>query len=255
VVEALIVVGGLLFAVIVLQIVLLWRSGNTARGIAPRLERLEQGNERGERVLREEFAKSRDEAIASGRHLREEIAKSVMNLGGSLAKTAGESAVSQKNQLDSFAKQLHTLTESNEKRLNELRAVVDVRIQKLQEDNAQKLDKMRETVDEKLQGTLEKRLGEAFQQVSKRLEAVHKGLGEMQTLANGVGDLKKVLTNVKTRGTWGEVQLGELLEQVFTPCPSTRSFPPRTTTAWWTRRSRAMPPPQSRPAAPSKPAC
>src|SRR5512147_310542 len=76
---------------------------------------------------------------------------------------------------------------------------------------------MRQTVDEKLQGTLEKRLGESFKQVSERLEQVHKGLGEMQTLATGVGDLKKVLTNVRTRGTWGEIQLGAMLEQVLTP--------------------------------------
>jgi DNA recombination protein RmuC len=217
VVEALIVVGGLLFTVVVLQIALLWRSGAATRGLAPRLDQLGHASERGERALREELAKSREEAAAGGRHLREEIAKSVVNLGDSLAKNAGESAAAQKNQLDSFAKQLHTLTESNEKRLNELRGVVDGRLQKLQEDNAQKLDKMRETVDEKLQGTLEKRLGEAFQQVSERLEAVHKGLGEMQSLANGVGDLKKVLTNVKTRGIWGEVQLADLLEQIFTP--------------------------------------
>jgi DNA recombination protein RmuC len=87
----------------------------------------------------------------------------------------------------------------------------------MQIDNAKQLDQMRQTVDEKLQGTLEKRLGESFKQVSERLEQVHKGLGEMQTLATGVGDLKKVLTNVKTRGTWGEVQLGALLEQVLNP--------------------------------------
>jgi DNA recombination protein RmuC len=87
----------------------------------------------------------------------------------------------------------------------------------MQIDNAKQLDQMRQTVDEKLQGTLEKRLGESFKQVSERLEQVHKGLGEMQTLATGVGDLKKVLTNVKTRGTWGEVQLGALLGQVLNP--------------------------------------
>jgi DNA recombination protein RmuC len=85
----------------------------------------------------------------------------------------------------------------------------------MQVDNAKQLDQMRQTVDEKLQGTLEKRLGESFKQVSERLEQVHKGLGEMQTLAAGVGDLKKVLTNVKTRGTWGEVQLGAMLTLLF----------------------------------------
>jgi DNA recombination protein RmuC len=94
---------------------------------------------------------------------------------------------------------------------------VEEKLQSMQSDNAKQLDQMRQTVDEKLQGTLEKRLGESFKLVSERLELVHKGLGEMQSLATGVGDLKKVLTNVKTRGTWGEVQLGAMLEQVLNP--------------------------------------
>jgi DNA recombination protein RmuC len=106
---------------------------------------------------------------------------------------------------------------SNENRLDKLRIVVDERLQKLQQENTAKLEQMRATVDEKLQGTLEKRLGESFKLVSERLEAVQRGLGEMQTLATGVGDLKKVLTNVKVRGTFGEVQLGALLEQVLAP--------------------------------------
>jgi DNA recombination protein RmuC len=109
------------------------------------------------------------------------------------------------------------LQESNEKKLEAIRITVEEKLQSLQNDNAKQLEQMRQTVDEKLQGTLEKRLGESFKQVSDRLEQVHKGLGEMQTLATGVGDLKKVLTNVKTRGTWGEVQLGALLEQVLSP--------------------------------------
>jgi DNA recombination protein RmuC len=107
------------------------------------------------------------------------------------------------------------LADSNEKKLEALRVTVEGKLQAMQADNAKQLEQMRQTVDEKLQGTLEKRLGESFKQVSERLELVHKGLGEMQTLATGVGDLKKVLTNVKTRGTWGEVQLGALLEQVL----------------------------------------
>ena len=109
------------------------------------------------------------------------------------------------------------LSDSNEKKLEAVRVTVENKLQSMQIDNAKQLDQMRQTVDEKLQGTLEKRLGESFKQVSERLEQVHKGLGEMQTLATGVGDLKKVLTNVKTRGTWGEVQLGALLEQVLHP--------------------------------------
>ena len=100
------------------------------------------------------------------------------------------------------------LTQTNEQRLEAVRATVEQRLDVLRSDNAQKLEQMRATVDEKLQATLEQRLGESFKLVSDRLEQVHKGLGEMQTLAVGVGDLKRVLTNVKTRGTWGEVQLG-----------------------------------------------
>lgn len=112
--------------------------------------------------------------------------------------------------------QLVKLTEVNERKLGEVRATLEAKLKELQTDNAAKLEEMRRTVDEKLHQTLEKRLGESFKLVSDRLEAVHKGLGEMQTLATGVGDLKKVLTNVKTRGTWGEVQLENLLEQMLT---------------------------------------
>ena len=113
--------------------------------------------------------------------------------------------------------QLAKLTTSSELKLDALRTAVEHKLSQIQTDNAAKLEEMRKTVDEKLQGTLDKRLGESFKQVSDRLEQVHKGLGEMQTLATGVGDLKKVLTNVKTRGTWGEYALGNLIEQVLTP--------------------------------------
>src|SRR5437868_11582975 len=101
--------------------------------------------------------------------------------------------------------------------LESVRGIVDLRLQELQKDNAQQIERMRATVDEKLQGTLEKRLGESFKLVSERLEKVHQGLGAMQQLASDVGGLQRVLTNVKTRGGWGEVQLGALLEQLLTP--------------------------------------
>jgi DNA recombination protein RmuC len=119
--------------------------------------------------------------------------------------------------LQAFATQLGTGSESTERRMDALRKAVEDRLAALQADNSAKLDQMRATVDERLQATLETRLGESFRAVSERLEQVHRGLGEMQALASGVGDLKKVLTNVKTRGTWGEVQLGALLEQVLAP--------------------------------------
>ena len=118
---------------------------------------------------------------------------------------------------DTLNQTLVTLTESNALRMGEIRTTLEQKIQQLQADNASKLEEMRKTVDEKLHATLEQRLGESFKQVSERLEKVHQGLGEMQQLAIGVGDLKRVLTNVKTRGTWGEVQLEMVLEQMLTP--------------------------------------
>jgi DNA recombination protein RmuC len=119
--------------------------------------------------------------------------------------------------LQAFATQLGTGSEATERRMEALRNTVEARLTALQADNAAKLDTIRATVDERLQTTLETRLGASFKSVSDRLEQVHRGLGEMQALAAGVGDLKKVLTNVKTRGTWGEIQLGSLLEQVLAP--------------------------------------
>jgi DNA recombination protein RmuC len=118
---------------------------------------------------------------------------------------------------DGLALQLAQMSESNDRRLSEVRATLEARLKDIEANNAAKLEEMRRTVDEKLHATLEQRLGESFKLVSDRLEQVHRGLGEMQTLAAGVGDLKKVLTNVKTRGTWGEVQLESLLEQLLTP--------------------------------------
>ncbi|MDO8282272.1 MAG: DNA recombination protein RmuC [Thermodesulfovibrionia bacterium] len=164
----------------------------------------ERNQERTERALREEVALNREETSKSSRNLREEMVNSMTKISNV-----------QQEQFDSFSKKLDTLTQSNEQKLDKMRETVEGRLKLLQDDNTKKLDQMRETVDEKLHATLEKRLGESFKHVSDRLEKVHQGLGEMQTLAAGVGDLKKVLTNVKTRGTWGEIQLGALLEQVL----------------------------------------
>ena len=120
-------------------------------------------------------------------------------------------------QNETLTQQLTSLSEANARRLQEVRGTLEQQLAALQAANSAKLDEMRRTVDEKLHATLEQRLGESFKQVAERLEQVHKGLGEMQTLAQGVGDLKHLLANVKTRGTFGEVQLGQLLEQVFAP--------------------------------------
>ncbi|GAB6112538.1 DNA recombination protein RmuC [Desulfomicrobium salsuginis] len=157
----------------------------------------------------------RVQASGSAKELREEIVRALTAVSETTARTMGELGKTQKSQLDAMAAAMNQLSETNAAKLETVRSTVETKLKMLQDDNAKQLENMRQTVDEKLQGTLEKRLGESFRQVSERLEQVHKGLGEMQTLATGVGDLKKVLTNVKTRGTWGEVQLGALLEQVL----------------------------------------
>jgi DNA recombination protein RmuC len=166
--------GSLLVAIVFL---LARRGGANDGALAGKIDLLERAQERGERMLRDEMARSREEGAKAAKTQREELAKS----------------------------------------LESVRSIVDLRLKQLQEDNSRQLDKMRATVDEKLQGTLEKRLGESFKLVSDRLEQVHQGLGAMRQLASDVGGLQKVLTNVKARGGWGEVQLGALLEQVLTP--------------------------------------
>jgi DNA recombination protein RmuC len=262
-------------------------------GVSQRLEAqiaaIEKGQERFERTLKEETTRGREEIGSNSKQLREEVTASVRSMNDSLLQQMTNIAGMQKNQLDSFSKQLNALTVSNEERLlkmseatqrelsllreradsnekenrdelgnslrkfgetfsanvkefNEtqkqkfdnlmnrqtelvqsteqklerMRETIETRVKAMQEDNSEKLEKMRATVDEKLHATLEKRLGESFKIVSERLEMVHKGLGEMQNLATGVGDLKKVLSNVKTRGILGEIQLGNILEQILT---------------------------------------
>lgn len=148
-------------------------------------------------AIRAEFALNRKEFGEANKDLREEVS-------GGIAATR-----------ESLDKRLEQLRDKNDEKLEHIRKTVEGRLESLQKDNADKLEKMRATVDEKLQSTLEKRLGQSFKLVSERLEQVQRGLGEMQGLATDVSDFKRVLTNVKTRGTWGEVQLENLLEQIF----------------------------------------
>lgn len=182
-----------------------------------RLDAFEKGQERTESIIREEVARSREELSKTAREQRQELSEAFKGFGDSVVQRMRDVASIQKERLETMSAVIAKLADSTEKKLEALRGAVELKLQSMQADNAKQLEQMRQTVDEKLQGTLEKRLGESFKQVSERLELVHKGLGEMQTLATGVGDLKKVLTNVKTRGTWGEVQLGALLEQVLNP--------------------------------------
>ena len=170
-----------------------------------------------EGVIKDEIISNRQETAQSARQARQELGATLKCSSDSLQQRLSENIRVQKDQLDSFSKQLMAMTKLNEEKLEAMRKTMETQLQALQEDNTRKLEQMRATVDEKLQGTLDKRLGESFKQVSERLEQVYKGLGEMRTLATGVGDLKKVLTNVKTRGTWGEIRLSHILEQILTP--------------------------------------
>ena len=176
---------------------------------------LESGLERLEREFREEMARARIEASSSARDGREEQSRALEQFAKTLSEQFGQLCQQQANQLDAFAQQLFRMTQSNEQRFEQLRGAVEARLEAIQTESAARLEEMRKTVDEKLHATLEQRLGDSFRLVSERLERVHKGLGEMQALASGVGDLKKVLTNIRTRGTWGEVQLQALLDQIL----------------------------------------
>ena len=209
----------LLVLVAVLQVVALLRGRpGSAR---EELERLDAR-------MRDEFARGREAEAAAARALREEVARSLRDLGESqreqlrlfserleaLTRTLTEAAALQRQ--EQSASQLRQ-SEAVQNQLESLRTTVSGELEKVRAENAAKLEEMRRTVDEKLHETLEKRLGESFEVVSRRLEDVAKGLGEMQQLATGVGDLKHVLTNVKSRGTWGEFQLGAILAETLTP--------------------------------------
>ena len=182
------------------------------------------GHDKLERELRREITDS-------ARSSRQELATTFATFQQTLVQQSAEAIRTQNAQIDAFAQQLtllqktlsdtlttqlQSVSESNARRMGEVRETLEKQLAQLQQTNSAKLDEMRKTVDEKLQTTLETRLGESLKQVADRLEQVHKGLGEMQTLAQGVGDLKHLLTNVKTRGIFGEAQLSALLEQVFT---------------------------------------
>jgi DNA recombination protein RmuC len=177
-----------------------------------RFDAFERNQERSERLLLDEIAKNREESKVA----RLELNDSFRAFNESVLRRMSESASSQKDQLEIFSGQLKTLTDQNIQKLDRINDTVEKKLSAIQEESSKKLEQMRATVDEKLHDSLEKRLGESFKIVSERLEQVHKGLGEMQSLAVGVGDLKKVLTNVKTRGTFGEIQLSTLLEQLLT---------------------------------------
>lgn len=169
---------------------------------------------------REAFSRLREDMLKQAREDREELRLTLRDMHEQMNQFAGlqQKQFSQFHErLESFNQSIVQILNKNETRMTEMREGVQKSVENLQKSNEVRLEQMRVTVDEKLNETLEKRLGESFKTVSEQLENVYKGLGEMQSLATGVGDLKKVLTNVKTRGTWGEMQLSNLLEQVLTP--------------------------------------
>lgn len=213
------VIGILLLAVLVVQVVAWLRPPPVAAD--PRLEllagQLERGLERLGREMREESARSREEFAQRFEAMRRTVDERLRVTLEDARAGRQEAALALKQFGSGQAEALARLAQGHDQKMELLRAAVQERLQAMQADNASKLESMRQTVDEKLHATLEQRLGESFKLVSDRLELVHRGLGEMQTLATGVGDLKRVLTNVKTRGVWGEVQLEALLEQLLTP--------------------------------------
>lgn len=226
------ILGGVLGLVLMLLSIwwLLRRTGRIDLGpVLSQLQQLQthlQGqNERLERELRSEVAQSAVSARQEQIQALTLFQQSLLQQGAETTRTqnqqidalAQQVALLQKNLMDSLAQQVQMLSETNARRLTEMRTTIETQLTQLQQGNAAKLDEMRQTVDEKLQATLQARLGESFKQVAERLEQVHKGLGEMQTLAQGVGDLKHLLSNVKTRGMFGEAQLQSLLEQVLVP--------------------------------------
>ena len=184
----------ILICLMIIIVLLIWqvmRGRGSAADLTPlygKIDALQGQQERTDRSVREEIAQFRAEMKTGAHQERAELTVS-----------------------------LKSFSDSVEQKMAAVGQLVDEKLKQIQEDNTRQLDRMRETVDEKLQSTLDKRLSESFKQVSERLEQVHQGLGDMRTLATGVGDLKKVLTNIKTRGTWGEVQLGALLEEILAP--------------------------------------
>lgn len=225
---------------LILLLALVWQSIRLSSRMAElqrRVDQLQGNDERLDRSLREEMADNRREVANALGQTRDELNRSIerlsLNLNGQsdhlrqllddkltqAQQDARAGRTEQAGSLKGFGElltgQLHQLMQRNTEGMDTLRQAIESRLVAIQTDNSEKLEQMRQTVDEKLHNTLEQRLGESFQRVSEQLERVHAGLGEMQTLASGVGDLKKVLSNVKVRGTWGEVQLDNLLEQIL----------------------------------------
>ena len=187
-------------------------------------ETLEEAFAKSGLLLKDEMSRNREENAKSEKRLREELRDSLKDFGDSMDKKMLDLTKSQNTNFESFSKRLSELIDKNKSEISLVREIVEKRLELLQKDNNEKIESMRATVDEKLHKTLEKRFDESFKLVGKQLAAVQHGVGEMQNLAEGVGDLKKIMTNVKSRGTWGEAQLGNLIEEIFSPDQYEKNF-------------------------------
>lgn len=206
---------------IILNLVILFLLYNkkSSGGFGEIMEKIEKdGKQREEEIrkeIKDEVSYVRRDMADGEKRTREEVGNLFKGFGDSIYKRMSEFAISQNKNFEFFSQKLGQSTEKSEVKMEKIKETVENHLEKIQKDNSEKLEKMRMTVDEKLHDTLEKRLTASFKIVSERLEMVQNGLGDMKNLATGVGDLKKVLQNVKTRGTWGEVQLENLLEQIL----------------------------------------
>jgi DNA recombination protein RmuC len=195
--------------------------GEKLDAVTAQISTLTEGNERRQETLRAnveaKLVELKADAALSAKGLREDVTQSLQTLGGTLTQSVEQISQAQKERLDGVSVAVTQLTQRSSEQQEALRTTVEQRLEAIRGENSEKLENIRQTVDEKLQSTLSERLGASFQVVSEWLERVHKSMGEMQTLANGVGDLKRLLSNVKARGTWAEVSLGNLLEEVMAP--------------------------------------
>jgi DNA recombination protein RmuC len=207
----------ILISIAILLMQIIKKSSSHEKKIHELLTLIDRDQERIEKSVRDEISRNRIENAQILKDTREELRESFKIFNESTDKRMSDFSGRQTESFELFSKKLTELTDKNEFKIEQVRQTVEGKLENIQKDNSEKLEKMRQTVEEKLENTLEKRLGEKFKLVSDWLEQVNKGLGEMQNLASGVGDLKKVLTNVKSRGTWGEVQLSNLLEQILIP--------------------------------------
>ena len=225
---------GLIATIVLVVVVLIRQSG---------------GFDTAAKTVRDELKAGREETQQAAARLREELGVGLKTGNETLVRSLESMGALQQAQLTGMTTQIKELTEASQRGMYQVRNLLDTRVKEMQEGNEKKLDEMRKTVDEKLHDALEKRLGESFKEVSDRLESVHKGLGEMQALATGVGDLKRVLTNVKARGTWAEVQLGAILEQVLAPGQFERNVRPVADSAETVEYAVRLPGSQNDPAA------